>query len=59
MMDELTPEQRKECVFVFHSAPVDENGTDMRVLCKTLLPEYPVIFTYDNSDTNWRSWTKI
>jgi len=47
MMDKLTPEQRKECVFVFHSAPVDENGTDMRVLCKTLLPEYPVIFTYD------------
>ena len=48
MMDKLTPEQRKECVFVFHSAPVDENGTDMRAVCKTLLPEYPVIFTYDD-----------
>ena len=23
MMDKLTPEQRKECVFIFHSAPVD------------------------------------
>jgi glycosyltransferase involved in cell wall biosynthesis len=48
MMDKLTPEQRKECVFVWHSAPVDENGTDMRAVCKTLLPDYPVIFTYDN-----------
>tara|TARA_Y100001937_G_scaffold97133_1_gene132213 strand:+ start:2246 stop:3580 length:1335 start_codon:yes stop_codon:yes gene_type:complete len=47
MMDKLTPEQRKECVFIFHSAPVDENGTDMRALCKALLPDCPVIFTYD------------
>ena len=47
-MDKLTPEQRKECVFIFHSAPVDENGTDMRALCANLLPEYPVMFTYDN-----------
>jgi len=47
MMDKLTPEQRKECCFVFHAAPSDENGTDMRAVCETLLPEYPVIFTYD------------
>ena len=47
-MDKLTPEQRKDCVFVWHSAPSDENGTDMRAVCKTLLPEHPVIFTYDN-----------
>ena len=48
MMDKLTPEQRKECVFVWHSAPSDDNGTDMRAVCKTLLPDYPVIFTHDN-----------
>jgi len=47
MMDKLTPEQRKDCVLVFHSTPVDENGTDMRDLCKNLLPNHPVIFTYD------------
>ena len=46
-MDGLTEEQRKECCLVFHSTPVDENGTDMKSLCKTLLPDYPVIFTYD------------
>jgi len=48
MMDKLTPEQREECVLVWHAAPSDENGTDMRAVCKTLLPDYPVIFTHDN-----------
>ena len=48
MMDKLTPEQRKECCLVWHAAPSDENGTDMRAVCKTLLPEYPIIFTHDN-----------
>ena len=47
MMDKLTPEQRKDCVFVWQSAPSDENGTDMRAVCQTLLPDYPVIFTHD------------
>ena len=47
MMDKLTPEERKDCVFIFHAQPVDENGTDMRALCKALLPDYPIIFTYD------------
>ena len=37
MMDKLTPEQRKECVLVWHSAISDENGTDMRAVCRTLL----------------------
>tara|TARA_Y100001973_G_scaffold100402_1_gene161459 strand:- start:47 stop:1471 length:1425 start_codon:yes stop_codon:yes gene_type:complete len=46
-MDKLTPEQRKECCFVFHAAPRDDNGTDMKVVCDTLLPDYPVIWTYD------------
>ena len=48
MMDKLTPEQRKDCCLVWHAAPSDENGTDMRAVCSTLLPDYPVIFTHDN-----------
>ena len=48
MMDKLTPEQREECVLVWHAAPSDENGTDMKAVCSTLLPDYPVIFTHDN-----------
>jgi len=47
MMDKLTPEQRKDCVFVWHSQPSDSNGTDMRAIHQTLLPDYPIIFTYD------------
>ena len=46
-MNGLTEEQRKECVLIFHTAPVDENGTDLRAVCNTLIPEYSVIFTYD------------
>jgi len=48
MMDKLTPEQRKDCCLVWHAAPSDENGTDMRAVHQTLLPDYPVIFTHDN-----------
>ena len=49
MMDKLTPEQRKDCVFVWQATVSDENGTDMRAVCSTLLPDYPVIFTHDIS----------
>ena len=60
-MDKLTPEQRKECCFIFHSAPIDENGTDMRAVCQTLLPEHTVIFTHDiiqggSLDTQQMNW---
>ena len=47
MMDKLTPEQRKECVFIWQSVVSDDNGTDMRAVCEALLPEYPVIFIQD------------
>jgi len=49
IMDGLTEEQRKECVFVWHTAPVDENGTDLRAVHEAMCPEYNVIFTYDIS----------
>ena len=48
MMDKLTPEQREECCLVWHAAPSDDNGTDMKAVCSTLLPDYSVIFTHDN-----------
>ena len=49
MMDKLAPEQRKECVFVFHATVSDDNGTDMRAVHQAVCPEYPVIFTHDVS----------
>ena len=47
MMDKLTPEQRKECVLVWHSAPVDENGTDIKAVQEAMCPDYPVLYTYE------------
>ena len=46
-MDGITEEQRKECCLVLHTAPSDENGTDLKIVCQTLIPDYNVIFTYD------------
>ena len=46
-MDELTPEQRDECVLIFHTQPVDDNGTDLPRVHRHLCPEYDVCFTYD------------
>jgi glycosyltransferase involved in cell wall biosynthesis len=50
MMDKLTPEQRKECCLVFHTQVSDQNGTDLRAVCKTLMPDYNVLFTYETYD---------
>ena len=46
-MEELTPEQREECVLIFHCAPIDENGTDLPRVQKHLCPDYDICFTYD------------
>ena len=46
-MDGLTEEQRKDCVLIYHTAVSDDNGTDLRAVCNAILPDYPVIFTYD------------
>ena len=46
-MDGLTPEQREECVLIFHCAPIDENGTDLPRVQKHLCPDYDICFTYN------------
>ena len=48
-MDELTPEQREECVLIWHTNPIDSNGTDLPRVCRHLIPDYDVCFTYDTS----------
>ena len=45
-MDGLTPEQREECVLVFHTQPCDDNGTDLPRVHRHLCPDYDVCFTY-------------
>ena len=49
-MDGLTPEQREECVLVFHCSPVDDNGTDLPRVHRHLCPEYDVCFTYNTEN---------
>ena len=58
----LTEEQRKECRLVFHTAPVDENGTDLPAVLRECAPDIEVVFSpkhlptqelnkiYNNSD---------
>ena len=46
-VDGLPEEKRRECVFVWHSATVDDNGTDIKAIFRDLLPGYNVIYTYD------------
>ena len=46
-MDRLSKKDRRKCALVFHTAPVDDNGTDLRAVSEAIVPEYPVIFTYD------------
>tara|TARA_Y100000310_G_C20647970_1_gene797710 strand:- start:1412 stop:2110 length:699 start_codon:yes stop_codon:yes gene_type:complete len=48
-MDKLSEKERKKCVLVFHTAPVDENGTDLRAVCRNMIPNYNAIFTHDKS----------
>tara|TARA_Y100000034_G_C6870617_1_gene397439 strand:+ start:55 stop:1455 length:1401 start_codon:yes stop_codon:yes gene_type:complete len=45
-VDQLPEEKQKECVLVFHCAPVDENGTDIPEVCRNMIPKYNVIFTH-------------
>ena len=47
MVSKLTDEEKKECCFLFHSAPVDENGTDMRAIARDLCPGLNIVFTHD------------
>jgi glycosyltransferase involved in cell wall biosynthesis len=45
-MDSLPESERQKCVMVFHTQPVDDNGTDLPAVCKALIPDYPVVFTH-------------
>ena len=46
-LESLTEEQRKECCLIFHTQPVDENGTDLKAVCDRFIPGQNVIFTFD------------
>ena len=45
-VDALPKEERDDCVLIFHCAPSDPNGTDLPRVCRHLMPDYNVAFTY-------------
>ena len=45
-VDALPEEERDDCVLIFHCAPSDPNGTDLPRVCRHLMPDYNVAFTY-------------
>ena len=46
-VDGLPEEERDDCVLIFHCAPSDANGTDLPRVCRHLMPDYNVAFTYE------------
>ena len=46
-VDGLPEKERDDCVLIFHCAPSDPNGTDLPRVCRHLMPDYNVAFTYD------------
>jgi glycosyltransferase involved in cell wall biosynthesis len=46
-IDSLPETKKDECCMVFHTAPTDEHGTDLRAFHKALLKDCNVIFTLD------------
>ena len=49
-VDGLPEEERDDCVLIFHCAPSDPNGTDLPRVCRHLMPDYNVAFTYTIND---------
>jgi glycosyltransferase involved in cell wall biosynthesis len=41
----LPKEKAKKCVLIMHTAPIDNNGTDLTQVVKEMCPEYDVIFS--------------
>ena len=48
--DGLTEEQAKKCALVMHTAPVDNNGTDLPTVVEEICPMYDVIFSHQRLD---------
>ena len=45
--DGLTKKEAKKCLLLMHTAPKDENGTDLPAVVQELCPMYDVIFSHN------------
>jgi glycosyltransferase involved in cell wall biosynthesis len=43
--DKLTKEQSEKCVLLMHTAPIDNNGTDLYAVKDKICPDYDVVFS--------------
>ena len=48
--DGLSKEQADKCVLIMHTAPVDQNGTDLPSVVEEICPDYDVIFSHNRLD---------
>jgi len=54
--DQLPKEEAEKCALVMHTQPLDENGTDLPVVAKTLAPDCKVYFSDRKLETNQLNW---
>jgi len=50
--DELTKEQADKCLLIFHTDPVDDNGTDLPAVQHALCPDNNILFSTGKVDEN-------
>ena len=48
--DMLSEEQFKKCLLIMHTQPVDQNGTDLPEVVRSLCPDYDIIFSHEKVD---------
>lgn len=51
-VDTLPQENRQRVALLMHTQAVDENGTDLRAIWKTLCPEYKILFSEQKLDAH-------
>ena len=49
--DSLPKEEADKCLLLFHTHPVDQNGTDLPAVIREICPMYPIKFTKGKYDT--------
>lgn len=49
-LSKLSPEEQERCRIIMHTAPVDENGTDLPAVIRDVVPNIKVIFSNTKVD---------
>ena len=54
--DMLSKEEADKCCLMMHTAPVDDNGTDLPAVAAEICPEYNIKFVADKVDDRQMNW---